>query len=245
VSVRTAGKMSEQPDDHRITTIEAASPDDCRVSADDIETLTLQIRAAAARETRVVVLTSGTADFCHGKRSTADKTAEYDHDQRLLVVSKISDFRAAVRTSPMPVLAAVRGQARGLGWAIAASCDLVIASETARFSLPELRDGFAPLIALSAVLDSVRQSALYAVLSGEAFEASANLGSRPAAVTYADNELDRRVREFAESIADRSPVAVQAILKFLRAAADASARDTLAVGMFADFIRRRAQSQNI
>jgi enoyl-CoA hydratase/carnithine racemase len=240
VSILTAG---QQPgfDDHRITSILVASPDDCQVSLDEIGALTSQITTAAARQDRVVILSSGQTDFCRGRRAMGDVTADQDYAQRLAMVRAMRDLRAAIRTAPMPVLAAVRGQARGLGWAIAASCDLIIASRTARFSLPELGDGFAPLIALSAVLDSARQAVIYAVLSGQELEPHDDLGWRPAVATYTDDELNHQVLELAKLVAGMPTDAGRAVLTFLRATSDPNGRDARAVDMFSEFISGRFQ----
>jgi enoyl-CoA hydratase/carnithine racemase len=47
----------------------------------------------------------------------------------------------AIQDCPDPVIAAVHGAALGTGLAIAVSCDFVVASEDARFGLPELSVG--------------------------------------------------------------------------------------------------------
>jgi enoyl-CoA hydratase len=46
-----------------------------------------------------------------------------------------------VRRHRVPVIAAVNGYALGGGLALMASCDMVVASDTARFSLPEVKVG--------------------------------------------------------------------------------------------------------
>ncbi len=48
---------------------------------------------------------------------------------------------AAVRNCPLPVIGAVNGAAIGAGVALLACCDILIASEAARFSMPEIKAG--------------------------------------------------------------------------------------------------------
>ncbi len=47
----------------------------------------------------------------------------------------------ALRNCPLPVIGAINGKTIGAGVALAASCDLLIAAETATFSVPEIRVG--------------------------------------------------------------------------------------------------------
>ncbi|HWP66641.1 MAG TPA: enoyl-CoA hydratase-related protein [Candidatus Limnocylindria bacterium] len=52
-----------------------------------------------------------------------------------------ADGVAAIAALPMPVIAAVRGEARGWGMALALACDLRIVAGTAVFTLPEAQAG--------------------------------------------------------------------------------------------------------
>lgn len=47
----------------------------------------------------------------------------------------------AIRDCPLPVIAAVQGSAMGTGLCLAASADLIVCSESARFGLPEISVG--------------------------------------------------------------------------------------------------------
>lgn len=115
----------------------------------------------------VAVLTGTGPDFCVGRAPGADR-AETVHALR--------DYYAAVAGSPVPVLTAVRGTVRGIGWALAAASDLTLAGPGARFSLPEVADGYPPLIALSAVLArGLRQPLLHAAVTGTVLDAAAAL----------------------------------------------------------------------
>jgi enoyl-CoA hydratase len=76
------------------------------------------------------------ADIEEYSRQTDDEFAAYQRRSRALF-SRIDDF-------PKPVIAAVNGYALGGGFEIALACDLVVASESARFGLPEGLLGLSP-----------------------------------------------------------------------------------------------------
>jgi 2-(1,2-epoxy-1,2-dihydrophenyl)acetyl-CoA isomerase len=53
-------------------------------------------------------------------------------------------FLRTLHATEKPVIAAVRGPTVGIGWSIALACDLIVASETARFAQVFRRLGLAP-----------------------------------------------------------------------------------------------------
>ena len=53
----------------------------------------------------------------------------------------VRDAFTAIYDCPVPTIGAVRGAALGTGLAIAASCDLLVCAETARFGTPEVGVG--------------------------------------------------------------------------------------------------------
>jgi enoyl-CoA hydratase/carnithine racemase len=74
---------------------------------------------------------------------------------------------------PQPVIAAVNGTASAAGCQLVASCDLVVASETAAFSTPGVNIGLfcsAPMVALSRKVAS--NHALEMLLTGEPVSAA-------------------------------------------------------------------------
>jgi len=85
---------------------------------------------------RVVILTgSGDKAFCAGR-----DLAEADVGQQEDFLPMIGD-RIKLRK---PIIAAVNGLAYGAGWFLVQGCDLCVASEDARFALPEAKVGRAP-----------------------------------------------------------------------------------------------------
>jgi len=111
-----------------------------------------------------------------------------------------------------PVIAAVNGVAMGGGFEIALACDLIIASSTAVFALPEPRVGLAALA--GGVHRLPRQigqkQAMGMLLTGR--RVSAEEGQRLGFVNevVAPGELMAAARRWAEQILECSPLSVRA-----------------------------------
>lgn len=97
----------------------------------------------------VVILTApGTKIFCGGvdiKDSARRHARELVGDDTTVDLldpgSMPRDCFNAILECPLPVIAAVNGLAIGAGLAIVASCDIIIASDQAKFSVPEIKVG--------------------------------------------------------------------------------------------------------
>jgi enoyl-CoA hydratase/carnithine racemase len=90
-----------------------------------------------------VIMTSSIAKaFCVGA-DLKERAAFSDHDLRRQRPI-IEDAFGAVRNMPIPTMAAVEGYALGGGCELALSCDLIVASQTAVFGLPEVGLGLIP-----------------------------------------------------------------------------------------------------
>jgi cyclohexa-1,5-dienecarbonyl-CoA hydratase len=97
-------------------------------------------------------------------------------------------------------IAAVQGAALGAGFELAICCDLILASEKARFSQPEINLGCFPPIAAAALPERIgRHRAAEIVLTGSPLSASQaaamGLVTRLAAPEAFESELDRLLGE--------------------------------------------------
>jgi enoyl-CoA hydratase len=125
-----------------------------------------------------------------------------------------------------PLIAAVEGWAVGGGFELLLACDLVVAAETARFALPEVKRS---LVAAGAALDLPRRLphavALEMLLTGNPLAASraADLGLVNR-VTPEGGALGGAL-ELAALIAANGPLAVAATKQIARRAVDRNADD--------------------
>ncbi|MCP1388663.1 crotonase/enoyl-CoA hydratase family protein [Corynebacterium sp. TA-R-1] len=113
--------------------------------------------------------------------------------------------------SDKPVIAAINGFALGGGFEIAVSCDLIVAAETAKFGLPEVKRGL--LAGAGGVVRTARQiplrRALELVLTGEFISAEQALEWGLINRVVPAEQVLATARELAEIISQNAPLSVQ------------------------------------
>lgn len=92
---------------------------------------------------RCIVITGEGRAFCTGADVGRMQRGGLRHERERMQGGS-HQFLRNLHAIEKPVIAAVRGPTVGIGWSIALACDLIVASETARFSQVFRRIGLAP-----------------------------------------------------------------------------------------------------
>src|ERR671920_570720 len=103
-----------------------------------------------ARESSVVVLRGNGPSFCAGHDLSEMVGRDPEFYRHLFDVC--CELMETIQAIPQPVIARVHGVATAAGCQLAATCDLVVASEEARFATPGVKIGLfcsTPMVALS------------------------------------------------------------------------------------------------
>jgi 3-hydroxypropionyl-coenzyme A dehydratase len=106
-----------------------------------------------------------------------------------------------------PVICKVNGHCLAGALGLALACDLIVASEEASFGTPEINVGVFPFMILALIVRNVgRKKATEMLLLGERFDAreAERLGIVNRVVPAGD--LDEAVADWAQRLADKSPV---------------------------------------
>ena len=111
------------------------------LSYDLVKDLSLAMQELDADDhVRVMIVTGGEKVFAAG----ADIKEMADRGPFDTRIHQRSDYRDQINRTAKPVIAAVSGFALGGGCELAMSCDIIVASETARFGQPEVNLGIIP-----------------------------------------------------------------------------------------------------
>ena len=116
-----------------------------------------------ARDPRVraVILTSEGGFFCAGgDLNVLIERRGLSELERREKVDLLHDLVRAIRACPVPVIAAVEGGAAGAGLSLALACDLVVASEEAKFTAAYVKAGLVPDAGLTASMSRLLPRAL-------------------------------------------------------------------------------------
>lgn len=170
---------------------------------------------AADPGVRVLVLTGADGTFCSG----AD-ISEFAGPDGVRGASEASvAAEDALAAFPKPTLAAVRGFCVGGGCQLAAACDLRFAAEGARFGVTPARLGvvYPPSSTRRLVELAGPATAKYLLFSAELIGHERALRTGLVDEVLPDDQLDKRVREFADVLRSRSQLTQVAAKEFATA----------------------------
>src|SRR5918911_1131089 len=132
----------------------------------------------------------------------AEKT--YEH-----ILYVCCELMETIREIPQPVIAQVHATATAAGCQLAATCDLVVASEEARFATPGVRIGLfcsTPMVALSRSVG--QKKSMEMLLTGDFISSEEALAEGLVNRVVKAEGLETETRSLAERIADASPLVV-------------------------------------
>ncbi len=159
------------------------------------------------RDASVVILRGEGPAFCAGhdlSEMIGRAPGFYRH-----IFDVCCELMETIQAIPQPVIAQVHATATAAGCQLAATCDLVVASEEARFATPGVRIGLfcsTPMVALSRAVG--QKKAMEMLLTGEFISAEEALSEGLVNRMVSAEELEAETRALAEKIAEASPLVV-------------------------------------
>ncbi len=162
---------------------------------------------ASAR--RAMVLTGADGDFCAGAdmhRSAEGNPSAAETAARMRVINKAA---TALHRTTKPTVAAVDGVAVGAGLSLALGCDVVVASDRARFSAIFVKRGLTMDFGLTWLLPRVvgLARARELALTGRIIDAAEALEIGLVSRVVPAGDLDAAVEELARELAVGAPLA--------------------------------------
>jgi enoyl-CoA hydratase/carnithine racemase len=160
-----------------------------------------------SKEVSVVILRGEGPAFCAGHDLSEMIGRDAGTYRRIFDVC--CELMETIQSIPQPVIAQVHATATAAGCQLAATCDLVVASEEARFATPGVRIGLfcsTPMVALSRAIG--RKKSMEMLLTGEFVSAEEALAYGLANRVVPTEDLEAETRALADKIAEASPLIV-------------------------------------
>lgn len=160
---------------------------------------------------RAIILSTSSAHFTAG-----NDLFDFLNEPPLEPGSPVMNFLEAIHSFAKPVLAAVSGNAIGIGTTMLLHCDIVVADSSAKFVMPFVNLGLIPEAGASLLFPRLvgHQAASKVFLTGEGFDAKT--AKEFGLIAEISETPLEKVREYAEKIAAQPPNAIiqtKALLK--------------------------------
>ena len=183
-------------------------------------------QAAEDDSIRCVVITSEGVHFTAGNDIgdfMSNPPTESDSD--------VAKFLGSLLEFPKPLLAAVKGNAVGVGTTMLLHCDVVVAAPDAKFSMPFTSLGLVPEAGSSKLFPELvgYQRAAKIFMTGESFGAQAAL--EMGLIASIDSDAEQAALAIAQQIAEQPPKAIMNTKALMKA----GSHDAVAAVMRAEF----------
>jgi 2-(1,2-epoxy-1,2-dihydrophenyl)acetyl-CoA isomerase len=234
-TIRQAGAMLTQAIsmtvDHGIARLKLARPDAGNALNETvIAQLLAHAEALAVRDdVRVVVLSGEGRDFCVGG-DLAYFAGIDDIEPEILRLA--IDFHAAIealRGLGAPLIAGVQGAAAGGGLSLVCACDLVLAGESARFTMAYTAAGLSPDGGASWFLPRIvgLRLATEMLLTNRVLSAAEAEAAGIVSTVVPDDALDAEVEALADRLRAGATGALASVKRLLQASATAALGEQL------------------
>ncbi|MBA3526935.1 MAG: enoyl-CoA hydratase [Pseudomonadota bacterium] len=169
--------------------------------------------AATDGDVRLITIRGEGQDFTAGN-DLADFLTALPRDEEIPVMRLLR----ALALNPKPLIAAVHGNAVGIGTTLLLHCDLVIAEESARFSMPFVDLGLVPEAASSLLIPQLagRRRAASWLLLGDSFGAAEALEFGLVSHIVADGSAQDTLAEVVQRLLAKPKEALQLTQDLLR-----------------------------
>ncbi len=205
--------------DGAILRITLNRPDDGNGVTDEMAGQLTGLLLNAAEAHRLVVLRGAGADFCTGRAAGRPPVAAPEALQRRRSTEVIFDCYGAFRKARIPIVCLVQGRALGFGCAMAALADVAIATQSARFQIPEMSHGIMPTMVMSSLVDRMPRKALsHLVYTSQIISAERALSFGIAGDVVADDRAEEVLDETCRAILDVPSPALEGVKEYLRTA---------------------------
>ena len=164
---------------------------------------------AQDKDVKVVILAAAGPGFCAG-HDLKELRSQPKREIYQAVFRRCSQLMQAIVSLPKPVIAQVHGIATAAGCQLAATCDLAVASDDARFATPGVNIGLfcsTPMVALSRAIP--RKQAMEMLLTGDMIPAARALEIGLINRVVPAAELPAATLALARQIAGKSPLVLK------------------------------------
>jgi enoyl-CoA hydratase len=194
-----------------VATVTINRPDARNALSDDV---VVELRAAlqeAKRDpgVRVIVITGAGNIFCAGADLNSFRREQPELD-RYFRRRQLANLFLDMTELGKPTLARVNGHALAAGFGLVAACDLAIATDAAKFGMPEVNVGVFPILIMAIVFRNLpRKAAMELMLTGKRIDAAEALRLGLINRRATAERLDAEVDALAAELAKKSPIGMK------------------------------------